>query len=119
MTKKDITLKKYVDVRFDALDKKYESKLQDADKALILSRNVIEKRLEMLNEFRESLNDQITNYVPRSEYILQHERVIEDIKVLRESKANLEGKASMSAVYLSYLLAALALLLAILRFFIK
>jgi len=49
----------------------------------------LDKRLEIMNKFRESMKDQSATFITRTEYSSLHDRVIEDIRILRESKASL------------------------------
>lgn len=44
-----------------------ESKLDLSEKALVYSRELLEKRLEHMNEFRQALSDQAAKFVTRSE----------------------------------------------------
>ena len=126
--------------------KTYETKLEAIDKATTLASNALEKRLEGMNEFRAALKDQTGKFITKEEYNALHNRIIDDIKalnedknkfltksefttlherveddirILRENKAMLEGKASMKSVIIAYVLAAIAILLAIIDLIIK
>lgn len=84
-------------------------KIDDINKNTAAANASLDKRLETMNEFREALKDQTAKYITREEYNLMNEKVVEDIKHLSESKAHAEGKASMTSVYISYAIAAIAL----------
>ena len=87
----------------------------DATKVALETNN---KRLDGMNEFRQSLKDQNATFVTKSDHAILHDRLADDIRLLRESKATLEGKASMTSVYIAYAIALVSFLLTILKFFI-
>lgn len=63
----EISLREYVDVRIDALDKAVITALNAADRAVLKSEVASDKRFDSVNEFRESLNDQNRTLMPRAE----------------------------------------------------
>ena len=78
-----------------------EEQLVSIDKALGLAHCQMEKRLDGMNEFRQALKDQASEFITKNEY----KRTVEDIRELRESRAELKGKASQLSVYIAWLLA--------------
>ena len=78
-----------------------------------------DRRLDSMNEFRQALKDANGTFITRTEYGNLHERIQEDIKGLRESRAESQGKASMGSVYISYLIAIIAMIISLLHLFIK
>lgn len=82
-----------------------EEQLISIDKALTLAREQLETRLEGMNEFRQSLKDQATQFVTKAE----HRFILDDIRELRESRAELRGKASQASVYIAWLLAVVSI----------
>ena len=103
----------YIDLRLSELEKRVMILFDAKDHALSLSTNNLEKRLESMNEFRAQIKDERAALMPRSEYVIQHQRLIEDIQALQISKAILDGRASVSSVYISYLLALIGIVIAI------
>lgn len=89
----------------------FESKLKDMDKATGVALDSLNKRLEGMNEFRDSLKDQATRLVSKAEYENSHLRLEEDIRSLRESRAEIMGKASKDDVRASEKLANRAILI--------
>jgi uncharacterized membrane protein len=98
-------LKLYFDVRFNA-----------SEKAKELAYATLEKRLEAMNEFRDTLKDQAGNFITRKEVevnldlinkeVEAHvDRIDAAIKNLELSKAMLEGKASQSSMNLTMVIA--------------
>ena len=94
----EVSLKEYVDARFESISR--ETALTKSD---------LDKRLEAMNEFRQALRDQNQTFVTKPE----HEFVMKDIRELRESRAELAGKASQQSVTIVYLISGLSLLVAI------
>lgn len=62
-----ITLREYVDVRFEAQEKAVQAALAAADRATAKAETASEKRFEGVNEFRASLSDQSRLLMPRAE----------------------------------------------------
>ena len=94
-----------------------ESKLESLEKATAVAYEAMEERLKGMNEFRDALRDQTSNFLTRTEFIAAHERVCDDIRILREYRASLEGKASQQAVVGAYILAAIGFVIGILGLF--
>ena len=63
----DITLREYVDVRFEAQQKAVESALAAADRAVQKAEVAADKRFDSVNEFRNTLSDQTRTLIPRTE----------------------------------------------------
>jgi hypothetical protein len=66
-TTNDITLREYVDVRFEAQQKAVESALAAADRAVQKAEVASDKRFDSVNEFRNTLSDQTRTLIPRTE----------------------------------------------------
>ena len=99
-----VTLKEYV-----------EARLQGMDRATEMARLSMEKRLDAMNEFRDTLRDQAATLVPRSE----HDLLARQIEECRRVQAVQEGKASQLSVNLAYLISALSLAIAVIDLFKK
>jgi hypothetical protein len=81
-----ITLRQYIDIRIDAVEA-----------ARIVAYQSMEKRLEGMNEFRDTLKDQAALFVTRREL----DPLQDDIRTLRENAALMQGKASQASMYLA------------------
>jgi len=101
-----ISLKEYVNIRFDELQKS----LDKSDKALT-------ERLSGMNEIREAMREQSNLFATRKEIELLLDPIKKDIKELLLSKATLEGKASQTAVVGVYVLAVLGLIISLIGCF--
>jgi hypothetical protein len=91
-------------------EKKFDERFQfqkDEVKSALAS---MDKRLDGMNEFRASLQDQTKNQVSKSEFQTFKDATDKDIRMLRESKAELDGMASQSSVNLSLGISVLGLL---------
>lgn len=71
----------------------------------------MDKRLEIMNEFRSALKDQGQTFFTRGEHELYMSAVAKDIRELRESRALLEGKASQSSTNLAMAIGFISLLI--------
>jgi len=73
--KDSVSLKEYFDGKFQDLEDKMNLQFKLNQTALDKSENSTNLRLEGMNEFRESLQDQTKNYLTRNEYELKHENL--------------------------------------------
>ena len=103
-----VSLRTYFDSKFEALDR-----------ANIVAYASMEKRLEGMNEFRDTLRDQAARFITRTELDTVKERIDADIRVLREYKSLLEGKASQTSVNFAMIMSAMSLLVGIASIIIK
>jgi len=113
-----ISVKEYIESRLEDTTKLFETKVDALDKATILASQQMDKRLEGMNEFRESLRDQNATFVRKDEYDTKHEALEKTFNVrvssLEMSRAELCGKANQSSVNMSMFFAATGLLISLL-----
>jgi len=83
-TKSEISLREYIDMRFDNIEKNTKVALESMN-----------ERLNVMNEFRGTINDQSKAFALRSETERRLEKHDADIRELRESDARNEGKTAM------------------------
>jgi len=93
----------------------FDSRLSSVEKETMLAKESMEKRLEGMNEFRDSLRDQSNKFITREEM----RSLVLDIQGLRESRAELYGKASQSSVYFAYLISIIGFLVGVINLFLK
>lgn len=93
----------------------FETKIETVEKAIVLADENLKMRLENMNQIREQLVSQASTFATKFEV----ERDREDIKKLELVQANLAGKASQSSVQLAYILNVIAIIVAVLSFFLK
>lgn len=65
---------------FTAADRAVQAALESAEKAVTKAEIANEKRFEATNEFRQQLNDQAANFMPRVEYESAHTRLTEQLR---------------------------------------
>jgi len=92
------------------LEKRFNENTESIQQSTNLKAEVIEKRLETMNEFRNALKDQAGTFFTRPEHDLYMKAVEADLRVLREDRANAQGMAKQSSVMWAYAFSALAAL---------
>ena len=97
-----VSWREYVDMRLEAMDK-----------ALGLSREVLDVRLEGMNRFREQLTKQSETFLTRSEYDAKHSLLMERIRQIELESAKISGKADQGAVYSARLIAVIGIIMGI------
>ena len=101
-TRTIVSLRDYVDVRLNAIEKAHE-----------LSCAATDKRLAVMNNFREALQDQTAQMATRSELDIAESKLELQLRPLQDFKIALEAKASQQSVNVALLLSLAGLLLAI------
>jgi len=81
-----ISLKDYVDVRYNSLDSKVDNNQKVSEDKIAIATDVLNSRLERMNEFRDALTDQARNFFTRPEHDLWRQKVESDfINVAKKS----------------------------------
>jgi hypothetical protein len=93
-----------------SLKKYFKVKIKAIEKATKIAKKQMDKRLEGMNEFRESLKDQASKFVTKDEF----NRLVEDVKTLTAFKNTVQGRNSI-AIFI----ALAGLIVAIIAIFIK
>jgi len=91
----------------------FDTKLLAIDKALNVASVTMDKRLDGMNEFRDTLRDQAARFITRDEVKKENERIETDLRFLRESRAILEGKASQKLAYITLVATIVSFMLAL------
>ena len=97
-----VSLKEYFDTRLAALEK-----------ATCVASTAMERRLEGMNEFRDTLTDQASRFITRGEMALQLASLSAEIKSLASYRDKMEGKASQSSVNIAYAFTAVGILISL------
>ena len=79
----------------------------------------MEKRLESMNEFRDTLKDQAAKFITREEMEAKFETIDKQVDDLRMNKATLDGKASQQAVTTALLISLASIILGIIGIIIN
>lgn len=80
-----------VSTAMTAAEKAVAAALSAADRAVLKAENASEKRFEAVNEFRQSLNDMMTQLIPRSEADQRFDAMAEKIGTLQQRLDKAEG----------------------------
>jgi len=96
-----------------SLKEHFESRVSALEKATEVATNVLDKRLDSMNEFRAQLKDQASTFVSR----IEHEKVMEDLRELREWKSKQEGKASQMSFVITLIISLSSLFIALVTLF--
>lgn len=83
-----ISLREVVDLHWEAHQREHESD----NRAIVLAREDVNRRLEGMNELRNQITDERGDYMTRKEYDAKHDTLIERVSALERSRSNLEGK---------------------------
>jgi len=76
----------------------FDMRIRSQEEALDLARESLEKRLDTMNEFRQSLKDQQSTFITHNEYNAKHELLQAQVDQLRLKGAELSGKADQRSV---------------------
>ena len=95
----------------------FDSKLEALDRATATTAAQMERRLEGMNEFRDTLRDQASRLVTREEFALVQRSIEAEIRQLREFKVAVESKASQASVMVVAVFVVINLVLAIVGIF--
>jgi len=117
--KDSVTLREYMDGRFDELKQYIDLKFNNIEKSTCLAQDNLNIRLEKMNEFRSTMSDQSKNFVTRNEHDSLISKYDSDIRVLREQNARNEGKANMQSVYVSYAIATIGIIIGVVSLIFK
>jgi hypothetical protein len=126
----DVTLREHLQTRCDDLRANYTARMAELEKivnakfewmeqAVAISSQQMDKRLEGMNEIRNSLRDQAAGFFTRSEHEVYQKGVDADLRLLREARAELAGKASQGATNLALILGLGGLILGLASFMVQ
>jgi hypothetical protein len=71
------------DARIELLERLFEEKITARDRALTVAMATMDVRLDGMNEFRNTLRDQATQFVTRDEYLTGHSAVVRNSEAMR------------------------------------
>jgi len=111
--KENISLKHYIDKRFEDFKNYMDTQFDSVKQSTHLAQENIDTRLESMNEFRNSMKDQASRFITRTEYDIVCNKYDSDIRNMRETQAENRGKASQQSVYIAYLIALVGIIVAI------
>jgi hypothetical protein len=90
--------KEAVSAALAAVKEQSQAAMTAAEKAINKAENATEKRFDSVNEFRQTLSDQATNFLGRNEYAANHKSLEEKIaaidKRITSDEASLKGRTA-------------------------
>lgn len=114
-----IDLEHHIDAELRGLREYLDAKIDGIDQATKLAATMMERRLDGMNEFRETLKDQASRFATRAEMDEVKDRIEADLRVLRESRALLEGKASQKSVTAVMVVSAIGFVISVLGIMLR
>jgi hypothetical protein len=112
-----VSLREYIDIRFDAQEKAVQSALASADRAVAKAEAASDKRFEAVNEFRASLNDNTRTLMPRAEYEQAIKAMNEKIDILTNRVNTRDDRGKGMGEIWGYIVGAIGLLIALVVLF--
>lgn len=116
----DVSLKEYFDMRLEQMDKALDARFIAQEKAIDTASEASERRLNAMNEFRASLEDQSKTYATLAEFVafkamikLELDQIRSSVDSLNLTRAELAGKASQSQVTIATIISVAGLLLSV------
>lgn len=105
-----------------AMEARFHVELQAVQDKFQIRSEQVDKRMDILNEFRGALTDREASYFTRQEHLLYEKgvdadlrmlretkadgkNVEADLRILRESRAEMQGKASQSSLTTTFVIA--------------
>ena len=102
-----------------SLKEYFEVRLQSLDRATNTAAALMEKRLEGMNEFRNTLKDQANQFLTRNEFVMMMDKMTSEINALREFRVSVESKASQTSVIFVGVLSVIGVLIGVVGLFWK
>lgn len=93
----DVPLKDYLDGRIEEMDNRFKDRFDEISANVVKAEHQLNHRLEGMNEFRESLRDQASKFMTRTEYEYAHKALDDKVRSMELAKANFEGRAASVA----------------------
>ena len=112
-------LEKLVLQKIDDLDKRFELNSQQVLDRTNTVAQVLDRRLDAMNEFRLALSDAQKNFYSKTEHELFAKAIETDLRMLRESRAELAGAATSSQFYIALALALIGTITGVLAIVLK
>ena len=104
---------KEMSIRFDMLTKLFETRLISSERAIEVASGIMEKRLESMNEFRDTLKDQASTFITRTESEAKRDQIAHDVESLKRSFAMMEGKASQKTMNMTMFISITGVLMSV------
>lgn len=97
----DVSLREYLESQIKWVDRHFASQVLTIQEKTSQAREQIDKRLEGMNEFRDTLRDQAGRLATKDEIDVRSKEFDRRLKELELTKARTEGKAAIIAAIVS------------------
>jgi len=104
---------------FVSLKEHIETRLSAIEKAVEVANTAMQVRLTGMNEFRDTLRDQASRFVTRSELEIKLDSINARLTELAKYRDQMEGKASATQANIATLFSILGLIIAIISLLMK
>jgi len=98
----EVSLKDHLESQIKWLDRHFDGQIKAIDVSTVKALAQLDKRLEGMNEFRDSLKDQSARFVTRSESEAMHVGIEARMKSMEISRASGEGKMLMISGFVAF-----------------
>lgn len=115
----DISLKEFFLTLLEERKQQFNNRFEAMDKAVSTATSSLDKRLDTMNEFRNTLKDQNATFLTKTEYDNRHTELSKQIEDLKLSRAEMAGKASQSSVNLAYAVTGIGLIISIVSLILR
>jgi hypothetical protein len=115
-------LDRVMTLAIEELEKRFNENTESIQQSTILKAEVIEKRLESMNEFRNALSDQSKTFYTMPQHEIFAKMIEADLRILREARAEQAGMAKQSSVMWAFAcsgIAAVCSIVAMILHFVK
>lgn len=79
--------------RFASAKERVDLAIAASDKAIIKAEVASDKRFESVNEFRKALSDNVSTFLPRTEYAVQHQALVEKVDIATATLSKMSSAA--------------------------
>ena len=108
----DISLKEHLQSQINWLDRYFIDQVKSIDAKTALAKADIDTRLQGMNEFRDTLRDQASRLMTRTESLTQHEALEVRMKSLELNRAASEGRMLMISGFVAFVASILVAIIA-------
>jgi hypothetical protein len=111
--------KEYFDVQLQAQKEYFDVRINLMQAAIDVAYRDMEKRLDGMNEFRNTLKDQGATFFPRQEHEVFKVGIDNNFRELFKAKDTAEGKASQSTVNIALVISVFGVLFGIIGIILR
>lgn len=100
-----VSLRDYLDARYADLERQLEVEIRHRDEMIEVVTRDLERRVEQLNRFQESMREEARSFITRTAYDTRHESLERRVGMTEKWQANYSGRfvgvAFLGAVFIA------------------